>query len=151
MLEWLVSSHGDVVPLVLRLTLAVVMFAHGAQKVLGWFGGSGLRGTLDFLRKSGVPSPVAVLTIMAEFLGPLGLAVGLLTRVAALGIAAVMLGAILTVHRERFFMNWYGNEQVEGFEYHVLAIGLAVALVLNGAGEWSLDALIAGHLGTALS
>src|SRR2546425_1125942 len=133
------------------LALAVVMFAHGAQKVLGWFGGSGLRGTLDFLRKSGVPSPVAVLTIMAEFLGPLGLAVGLLTRVAALGIAAVMLGAILTVHRERFFMNWYGNEQVEGFEYHVLAIGLAVALVLDGAGAWSLDALIAGHLGTALS
>ena len=149
MLEWLVRTHGDVVPLVLRLTLAVVMFAHGAQKVLGWFGGSGLRGTLDFLRKSGVPSPVAVLTIMAEFLGPLGLAVGLLTRVAALGIAAVMLGAILTVHRRRFFMNWYGNQQGEGFEYHLLAIGLAVALVLDGPGAWSLDALIAGHLGTA--
>jgi putative oxidoreductase len=144
-LEWLVRTHGDVVPLVLRLTLAVVMFAHGAQKVLGWFGGSGLRGTLDVLRKSGVPSSVAVLIIMAEFLGPLGLAVGLLTRVAALGIAAVMLGAILTVHRERFFMNWSGNEQAEGFEYHLLAIGLAVALVLNGAGAWSLDALIAGH------
>ncbi len=146
MLEWLVGTHGDVVPLVLRLTLAVVMFAHGAQKALGWFGGSGLRATLDLLRKSGVPSPVAVLAIMAEFLGPLGLAVGLLTRVAALGIAAVMLGAILTVHRQHgFFMNWYGNAQGEGFEYHVLVIGLAVALVLNGAGVWSLDAVIAGH------
>ena len=146
MLEWLVGTHGDVVPLVLRLTLAVVMFAHGAQKALGWFGGTGLRGTLDFLRKSGVPSPVAVLAIMAEFLGPLGLAVGLLTRVAALGIAAVMLGAILTVHRQHgFFMNWYGNQQGEGIEYHVLAIGLAVALVLSGAGAWSLDAVIAGH------
>jgi len=146
MLEWLVGTHGDVVPLVLRLTLAVVMFAHGAQKALGWFGGSGLRGTLDVLRKSGVSLPVAVLAIMAEFLGPLGLAVGLLTRVAALGIAAVMLGAILTVHRQHgFFMNWYGNAQGEGFEYHVLVIGLAVALVLNGAGVWSLDAVIAGH------
>ena len=146
MLEWLVGTHGDIVPLVLRLTLAVVMFAHGAQKALGWFGGDGLRGTLDSLRKSGVPSPVAVLAIMAEFLGPLGLAVGLLTRVAALGIAAVMLGAILTVHgRHGFFMNWYGNQPGEGFEYHVLAIGLAVALVLNGAGVWSLDAVIAGH------
>ncbi len=146
MLEWLVATHGDVVPLVLRLTLAVVMFAHGAQKALGWFGGDGLRGTLDSLRKSGVSSPVAVLAIMAEFLGPLGLAVGLLTRVAALGIAAVMLGAILTVHgRHGFFMNWYGNQPGEGFEYHVLAIGLAVALVLNGAGVWSLDAVIAGH------
>ena len=144
--EWLVATHGDVVPLVLRLTLAVVMFAHGAQKALGWFGGDGLRRTLDSLRKSGVSSPVAVLAIMAEFLGPLGLAVGLLTRVAALGIAAVMLGAILTVHgRHGFFMNWYGNQPGEGFEYHVLAIGLAVALVLNGAGVWSLDAVIAGH------
>ena len=146
MLGWVVGTHGDIVPLVLRLTLAVVMFAHGAQKTLGWFGGYGLRGTLDSLRKSGVPSPVALLAIMAEFLGPLGLAVGLLTRVAALGIAAVMLGAILTVHRQHgFFMNWYGSQQGEGFEYHVLAIGLAVALVLNGAGAWSLDALIAGH------
>jgi len=146
MLGWLVGTHGDVVPLVLRLTLAVVMFPHGAQKALGWFGGSGLRGTLDFLRKSGVSSPVAALTIMAEFLGPLGLAVGLLTRVAALGIAAIMLGAILTVHgRHGFFMNWYGNQQGEGFEYHVLAIGIAVTLVLNGAGAWSLDAVIAGH------
>src|SRR5260370_36963621 len=132
MLEWLVRTDGDVVPLVVRLTLAVVMFAHGAQKALGWFGGSGLRGTLDFLRKSGVASPVAVLTIMAEFLGPLGLAVGLLTRAAALGIAAVMLGAILTVHRQHgFFMNWYGNAQGEGFEYHGLVIALSPALVLN--------------------
>jgi len=146
MLGWLVGTHGDAVPLVLRLTLAVVMFPHGAQKALGWFGGYGLRGTLDFLRKSGVASPVAVLAIMAEFLGPLGLAVGLLTRVAALGITAVMLGSILTVHRQHgFFMNWYGNQQGEGFEYHILAIGLAVALVLSGGGVWSLDAVIAGH------
>ena len=146
MLGWLVGTHGDVVPLVLRLTLAVVMFPHGAQKAVGWFGGYGLRGTLDFLRKSGVASPVAVLAIMAEFLGPLGLAVGLLTRVAALGIAAVMLGSILTVHRQHgFFMDWYGNQQGEGFEYHILAIGLAVALVLGGGGVWSLDAVFAGH------
>lgn len=146
MLGWLGGTHGDVVPLVLRLTLAVVMFPHGAQKALGWFGGYGLRGTLDFLRKSGVASPVAVLAIMAEFLGPLGLAVGLLTRVAALGITGVMLGSILTVHRQHgFFMNWYGNQQGEGFEYHILAIGLAVALVLSGGGVWSLDAVIAGN------
>jgi putative oxidoreductase len=146
MLGWLVQTHGDVVPLVLRLTLAFVMFPHGAQKALGWFGGYGLKGTMEFFRKSGIPSLLAVLAIMAEFLGPLGLAVGLLTRVAALGIAAVMVGSILSVHWQHgFFMNWYGNQQGEGFEYHLLAIGLAVALVLNGAGVWSLDAVIAGR------
>jgi putative oxidoreductase len=101
---------------------------------------------MEFFRKSGIPSLLAVLAIMAEFLGPLGLAVGLLARVAALGIAAVMLGAILTVHWQHgFFMNWYGNQQGEGVEYHLLAIGLAVARVLNRAGVWSLDAVIAGH------
>jgi putative oxidoreductase len=146
MLGWLVQTHGDVIPLVLRLTLAFVMFPHGAQNALGWFGGYGFKGTMELFRKSGVPSALAVLAIMAEFLGPLGLAVGLLTRVAALGIAAVMVGAILSVHWQHgFFMNWYGNQQGEGFEYHLLAIGLAVALVLNGAGVWSLDAVIAGR------
>src|SRR6266850_7483864 len=146
MIDWLVETNGGIVPLVLRLTLAVVMFPHGAQKTLGWFGGHGFKGTMAFFMKSGIPGPLAFLAIMAEFLGPLGLAVGLLTRVAALGIAGVMLGAILTVHRKHgFFMNWYGNAQGEGFEYHVLAIGLAVALVLDGAGVWSLDAMIAGH------
>jgi putative oxidoreductase len=131
---------------VLRLTLALVMFPHGAQKALGWFGGYGFKGTMEFFRKSGISSPLAVLAILAEFLGPLGLAVGLLTRVAAFGIAAVMVGSILSVHWQHgFFMNWYGNQQGEGFEYHLLAIGLAVALVLNGAGVWSLDAAIAGR------
>src|SRR5438094_9051188 len=145
MLGWLVvGTHGDVVPLVLRLTLAVVIFAHGAQMTLGWFGGYGLRGTLDFLRTSGVPGPRAFLAIMAEFLGPLGLAVGLLTRVAALGIGIVMLVAIGTVHRQHgFFMNWFGIQQGEGVEYHLLSLGLAIALILSGPGAWSMDALIA--------
>ena len=146
MLGWLVQTHGDVVPLVLRLTPAFVMFPHGAQKAVGWFGGYGFKRTMELFRKSGIPSLLGVLAIIAEFLGPLGLAVGLLTRVAAFGIAAVMVGAILSVHWQHgFFMNWYGNQQGEGFEYHLLAIGLAVALVLNGAGVWSLDAVIAGH------
>ncbi len=136
--------EGTLVPLVLRLALAAIMFPHGAQKVLGWFGGPGLKGTLEYFRKSGIPAPLAMLAIAAEFLGPLGLAAGLLTRVAALGIAAVMIVAILRVHRQHgFFMNWYGNQGGQGFEYHLLALGLAVALIVGGAGAWSLDALVA--------
>jgi putative oxidoreductase len=134
---------GDVVPLILRLTLAAVMFPHGAQKVLGWFGGYGFRGTMAYFTKSGFPPALAFLAITAEFLGPFGLALGLLTRVAALGIATVMLGALLVHRRYGFFMNWFGAQQGEGVEYHILALSLALALVIGGAGTWSLDALFA--------
>ena len=144
MLGWLFQTDGSIVPLVLRLTLAVVMFPHGAQNTLGWFGGHGFKGAMGFMTKSGIPGPLAFLAIMAEFLGPLGLAVGLLTRVAALGIGIVMLVAIFTVHRQHgFFMNWFGIQQGEGVEYHLLVLGLAIALILSGPGVWSMDALFA--------
>jgi putative oxidoreductase len=131
------------VPLILRVTLAVVMFPHGAQKVFGWFGGHGFKNTMAYFTKSGIPAPFALLAIAAEFLGSLGLAVGLLTRVAAFGIACVMVVAILTVHRQHgFFMNWFGNQKGEGFEYHLLALGIALALIVGGAGRWSLDAML---------
>lgn len=143
MLAWLLQTDGTVVPLILRLTLAVVMFPHGAQKVLGWFGGHGFKPTMAYFTKAGIPAPLAFLAITAEFLGPLGLAVGLLTRVAALGIACVMLVAIFTVHAQHgFFMNWQGQQKGEGFEFHLLALGLALALIIGGAGLWSLDALL---------
>jgi putative oxidoreductase len=141
---WLFTTDGTLVPLVLRLTLAIVMFPHGVQKVFGWFGGQGLRGTLGSFGSQGIPAPLALVAIAAEFLGSLGLAVGLLARVAAFGIACVMVVAVLTVHaRTGFFMNWSSTQKGEGFEFHLLAIGIAVALVIGGAGRWSLDALIA--------
>ena len=144
-LQWLFQTDSGVVGLILRITLAVVMFPHGAQKVFGWFGGYGFRGTMKFFTSSGIPAILALLAIAAEFLGPLGLAVGLLTRVAALGIACVMLIAIVTVHwQHRFFMNWYGNQKGEGFEYHLLVLGIAISLIISGAGSWSLDAALAG-------
>ncbi len=87
----------------------------------------------------------ALLAIAAEFLGPIGLAVGLLTRVAAFGIACVMLVAIVTVHWQHgFFMNWYGNQKSEGFEYHLPVLGIAITLIIVGAGAWSLDGALAG-------
>jgi putative oxidoreductase len=143
-LQWLLQTDGSVVPLILRLILAVVMFPHGAQKTLGWFGGHGFKGTMRFFTSSGTPAILALLAIAAEFLGPLGLAVGLLTRVAALGIACVMLVAIFTVHWPHgFFMNWYGNQKGEGFEYHLLVLGIAITLIIVGAGAWSLDGVLA--------
>ena len=140
MFAWLFQTNGSAAGLILRLTLAVVMFPHGAQKVLGWFGGPGLTPTLQFFTSAGIPPVLAWLAIAAEFLGPLGLAVGLLTRVAAFGIFCVMLVAIITTHRRHgLFMNWYGNQKGEGFEYHLLAMGLALALMIEGGGWGSAD------------
>lgn len=134
-------------PLVLRLVLGAVFFPHGAQKALGWFGGHGWSGTVGFFSSMGIPAPMAALVILGEFLGAIGLLVGLGTRLAAAGIAAIMVGAIAMVHGEHgFFMNWFGAQAGEGYEYHLLAIGLAVALVVEGAGRFSLDRLVARAL-----
>jgi putative oxidoreductase len=124
----------------LRLVLGIVFFAHGAQKMLGWFGGFGFHGTMGFFEHMGMPAPVAFLIICTEFFGGLGLIVGLLTRIAALGIGVEMIGAIFMVHLPNgFFMNWMGTQKGEGFEYHLLAIAIAAALLLRGAGAFSVD------------
>ncbi len=144
-LHFLCQTHRRFAPLAARLTLGLVMFPHGAQKALGWFGGYGFSGTMGFFTQSmHLPAPLAFLAIAAEFLGSLGLIVGLFSRLAALGIAANMVVAILTVHAANgFFMNWAGNQKGEGFEYHLLALGLALIVMVQGAGAASLDGLIA--------
>lgn len=125
----------------LRLTLALTMFPHGAQKALGWFGGYGWDGTMGFLTQQiGMPGIAAAGVILLELLGPLLLLAGLGTRFVALGFIGLMLGAIKTVHAQHgFFMNWTGSQEGEGFEYHILLIGAAISLVFAGGGRWSVD------------
>ncbi len=135
--------------MIIRLTLGIVMFAHGAQKMLGWFGGPGFHGTVGFLESSGIPAVFAYLAIAAEFLGGLGLILGCLTRIAAFGILCNMVVAILMVHaRNGFFMNWTGKQGGEGFEYHILAIGMALAAIFGGAGALSIDHVLAARMRT---
>ncbi|MGH7720233.1 MAG: DoxX family protein [Gemmatimonadaceae bacterium] len=133
--------------LLLRLTLALVMFPHGAQKMLGWFGGPGFAGEMSLLTETvGLPSVIAFLVIFIEFFGSIGLALGFLGRVAAAGIASVMIGAVLTMHVPfGFFMNWFGTQTGEGFEYHLLAIGIAAAIMINGSGTLSIDRALTGR------
>src|SRR5208337_3423188 len=136
----LMATSNDVSFTILRLVLGVVFFAHGAQKMLGWFGGFGFHGTMGFFTHMGMPAPVAFLIICTEFFGGLGLIVGLLTRIAALGVAGDMIGAIFIVHMPNgFFMNWMGTQKGEGFEFHLLALAMAAALLLRGAGAFSVD------------
>ena len=147
MLKRLMATSGDVSFTILRLVLGVVFFAHGAQKMLGWFGGYGFHATMGtFTHYLGIPAPLAFLAICAEFFGGLGLLVGLLSRVAALGIMVNMLVAIATIHHVNgFFMNWTGQQKGEGFEFHILAIALAIVVLVKGSGAVSIDRAIAGE------
>ncbi len=140
-LNALVRTGDRPVDLVVRMTLAVVMFPHGAQKLLGWFGGPGFSGAMGHLTGDyGLPVMIALLVVVIEFFAPVALALGLFSRAAALGIAAVMTGAVLTTHLPYgFFMNWFGVQAGEGFEYHLLAVGLCAAVLVNGSGALSLD------------
>ncbi len=141
----LLSTPNDPVLTMLRLVLGVVMFAHGAQKMLGWFGGPGYAGTMGaFEHGLHIPAPLAFLAICAEFFGGMGLILGFLGRVAAFGIICNMAVALILIHRHvGFFMNWTGKQGGEGFEYHLLALAIAVALVIRGAGALSIDRLLA--------
>ncbi len=146
MLRKLLSTANDPTLTVLRLILGTVFFAHGAQKMLGWFGGHGFSATMGFFTHNmGIPAVFAFLAIAAEFFGGLGLLVGLLGRVAAFGILCDMLVAIGLVHRHvGFFMNWSGTQKGEGFEYHLLAIGLSLAILVKGSGAFSIDRALTG-------
>jgi len=140
----LFATKNDVSIMVLRIILGLVIFPHGAQKLLGWFGGYGFTGTMNFFTQSmGIPYLFALLAIFAEFFGSIGLVVGLGTRIAALGIGVNMVAAALMVHVQNgFFINWAGNQAGEGFEFQLLVIGMALALIISGGGKWSLDRLL---------
>ena len=135
--------------LILRVVLGGVIFAHGAQKLLGWYGGFGFEGTMGFFtQKMGLPWLVAFLVIIGESIGSVGLLAGFLTRFTAASFIVIMLGAIMTVHLPQgFFMNWFGQQTGEGFEYHLLVIGMSLALLVIGGGKWSLDSVIARWFG----
>jgi putative oxidoreductase len=145
MFRKLIATDDNPATVILRLVLGVVFFAHGAQKLLGWFGGPAFSGTMGmFTGYLHIPAPLAFLAIAAEFFGGLGLILGFLTRIAAFGIAVNMLVAIAMVHRSfGFFMNWTGTRKGEGFEYHLLVLAITGYLMIRGAGALSVDGAIA--------
>ena len=145
MLRKLFATDDNTATAILRLVLGVVFFAHGAQKMLGWFGGVGFSATMGYFTAAmHIPAPLALLAIVAEFFGGLGLILGFLTRIAALGIATNMVVAIATVHSAfGFFMNWAGTQKGEGFEYHLLVLSMTAFLMIRGAGAFSVDRAIA--------
>ena len=145
MLGSIFRTSDDIGAFIARITLGIVILPHGLQKLLGLFGGAGFSGTVEFFVGSGLPAFIAVLIIISESFGSLGLIFGFLSRLAALGAIIIMLGAIVTVHiKNGFFMNWSGSGPGEGFEYHLLAIGLGLVVLFKGGGAWSVDRAISG-------
>lgn len=132
-----VTNENDYTLLILRLALAAVILPHGLQKAVGAFNGPGFDGAMAFLTGLGVPAIIAMLVIIAESLGAIGLILGFLTRFCAAAISIVMLGAVILVHAQNGFFAGAG-----GYEFHIALIGIGLVLIMNGGGAWSLDAML---------
>ncbi|MDX5420972.1 MAG: DoxX family protein [Hymenobacteraceae bacterium] len=130
---------------IVRIFLGLVIFPHGAQKLLGWFGGHGPAGFMGaFEQMSGLPGFLAWLVIIIEFFGALCLILGLWTRLWAFCVLCLFTGIFLIVHLQYgFFMNWTGDKAGEGYEFHLLVIGMAWGLTVGGAGQLSIDRAMA--------
>lgn len=144
MFRKLIATPNDWGMFVVRVALAAVIFPHGAQKLLGWFGGPGLSNSIQFFSSTwGIHPVLTTLVVLAESLGAVALALGLVGRFQAFGIAAAMAGAIYYVTGANgFFMNWFGNQAGEGYEFHVLTIAMALAVMVRGSGALSLDRVL---------
>ncbi|MEO9484010.1 MAG: DoxX family protein [Ekhidna sp.] len=141
MINRILNTESNWGSLSARLTLGIVLFPHGAQKMLGLFGGYGFEGTIDvFTNQMHLPWIVAFAVIMIEFFGSIFLILGFASRLWSLAIVGLFTGIVFTTHLEHgFFMNWYGNQAGEGYEYALLIIGIAVAVLINGSGKYALD------------
>ena len=145
MLETLVQTRDTLALLPIRLALGAIFIGHGGQKLFGWFGGYGPKGTIGYFQQAlGVPPALTVLAMLAEFFGGLGVLLGFLTRPAAAGIIVVMLVALAKVHWDHgFFLNWeLKPERGHGIEMNLALIGMALTLLVAGAGAFSVDRLL---------
>ena len=144
---WIFKTYPSWAPIFARLTLGIIFFAHGSQKLLGWFGGSGWSGTIQFFEQSGVPPFLAGLLIITEFFGGIAIILGFFTRLAALGLTIAMIVAIYKVHLQNgFFLNWFNVPNMgHGIEYSLALIGLSLSLLVWGAGNLSVDQMVGGE------
>ena len=147
MFRELFKTDNNISATILRLVLGVVLLGHGSQKMLGWFGGYGFDGTMQYFTDSvGIPWIIGCMVIVIEFIGAISLILGFATRLWSISMAFMLAGVIYHVHWQNgFFMNWFGNQKGEGYEYFLLAIAMAVSLVITGAGSFSIDRYISAQ------
>ncbi|MGH9458747.1 MAG: DoxX family protein [Thermoanaerobaculia bacterium] len=147
MVSLVFATDRSAIQTILRLALGLVMLPHGLQKTVGWLGGYGFGATLDGFQSIGIPVVLGFLAIAAESAGALALLAGLTTRIAAFGIGVTMTVAAFMHRVNGIFMNWSGTQAGEGFEFHILAIAIALALIIGGGGRFSADRALAARLG----
>ena len=137
----LFKTNNDWAGFIIRLTVGIILFPHGAQKMLGLFGGYGFSGTMSFFTNTiHLPWLLGFLVIIIEFIGTISLIIGFASRIWSVLTIILMLGIVFTSHLDNgFFMNWFGNQKGEGYEFHLLVIGLSLAAVINGSGKLSVD------------
>lgn len=138
---------------ILRIVLGAAIFPHGAQKLFGWFGGYGFEGTMGYFTGTvGLPWIIGFAVIILEFFGAIALILGFGVRIIAASYIVLALGIVFSSHIQHgFFINWFGNQMGEGYEYFLLWIAMAIALLLNGGGKFSLDRLFLGNSRNKLS
>jgi putative oxidoreductase len=138
------NTNNSWSPAILRFLLGIVLLGHGCQKFLGWFGGYGFNSTMGFFTgTAGLPWIIGILVIVIEFFGSISLILGLATRAWSLSMVILFIGIIYTSHLQNgFFMNWFGNQKGEGYEFFLLAIAISSSLVFSGAGKYSVDGLL---------
>lgn len=141
MFKTLFTTQDRWAGLIIRLTVGMILFPHGLQKSFGWFGGYGFTGTMTFFTDTmHLPWLIGFLVIVIENLGAVSLIIGVGTRIWSTLTAILMIGIVVTSHFQHgFFMNWFGNQQGEGYEYHLLALGICIALIIEGGGKSSVD------------
>jgi putative oxidoreductase len=137
--ESIIGTEQDYVIFILRLALGIVLFAHGMGKLLGWFGGHGVKGTVAGMGALGVPKFAALLVVLGEGFGSIAMILGLFGRITAIGILIIMMGAMIKNLPNGWFMNWYGKKDQEGVEYFVLLLAIVMAIIVRGSGALSID------------
>jgi putative oxidoreductase len=140
----LFNTNNDWTGLIMRLTTGLILFPHAMQHSTGWFNGYGFTGTMNWLTHSvHLPYFIGLLVIFIEVAGSICLVAGFASRIWALAVLVLMVGITLSVHvNNGFFMDWINTMNGEGYEYHLLFIGLCLAILLNGAGKFSVDNLL---------
>ena len=146
MIQKLLQTDADYVCTFLRTIAGIIIFPYGMQKLLGWFDGVGIKGTLEQMTVRKITQFIGWLIIIGQSLGSIALIFGFLGRIAAGGLFIIFVGALIVHLPDGWSMNWFGTKKGEGIEYHVLLLSLLLIVIVRGSGAMSIDCWLSAIL-----